>query len=145
MKLQHPAAFVPSFPPLSPIFIHSVLQPFRPHHPLTSTQIAESFRRFGVSSTSTSLLAIKITSPSSKATSESIQRHLSEHVQGRQVEPSDEEVASVTDVARLRKLYKLPLAQVKGAKKEKSDGEIAEERKELEMGILAAMALRGAN
>ena len=51
----------------------------------------------------------------------------------------------MTDIVRVRKLYKLPVAQVKGAKKEKSDEEVAEERKELEMGILAAMALRGAN
>lgn len=90
-------------------------------------------------------MAIKITTPQSSATPESIQSHLTAHVQGRQVEPSDAEVANVTDIARVRKLYKLPVAQVKGAKKEKSDREMAEERKELEMGILAAMALRGAN
>lgn len=90
-------------------------------------------------------MAIKLTSPSSTATSESIQAHLAEHVQGRQVEPSDEEISSVTDVARVRKLYKLPAAQVKGGKREKSEEEVAAEKKELEMGILAAMALRGAN
>ena len=45
----------------------------------------------------------------------------------------------------MRKLYKLPVAQVKGGKREKSQEEVAAEKKELEMGILAAMALRGAN
>lgn len=66
------------------------------------------------------------------------------HVEGRQVEPSDAEVSTVTDVARVRKLYKLPVVQQKGGKKEKSAEEQQEEKKELEMGILAAMALRGA-
>lgn len=65
------------------------------------------------------------------------------HVEGRQVEPSDAEIVTVTDWARVKKVYKIPVVQQKG-KKAKSQEEEMGEKKELEMGVLAAMALRGA-
>ncbi len=91
------------------------------------------------------MLAIKVTSPQSPLTAEDIQKHLSAVVEGRQVEASDEEVNTVTDWARVRKVYKVPVLQVKGGKKDRREEEEHRERKELEVGILAAMALRGAN
>ncbi|KFY34853.1 hypothetical protein V494_06432 [Pseudogymnoascus sp. VKM F-4513 (FW-928)] len=116
-----------------------------------NNNIAESFRRFGVSPTTTSLIAIKTTSPSSppSLTPASIQEHLASAVEGKQVPFSDEELNTVTDWARVRKVYKLPLVGQQGKKKgmseeEKKAGE-EKEREELGLQVLGAMALRGAS
>lgn len=116
----------------------------------TWIQIAESFRRFGISPTSTSVLVIKVTTPTSPTTltAATIQEHLAASVQGRQVDPIDEEINKATDWARVRKVYKLPLVQPqKGVKREVSGAVRSEEeeRKELEIQVLGAMALRGAS
>jgi len=113
--------------------------------PSPGLQIAESFRRFGISPTSSSVLVMKVSTPDSPAelTATSIQQHLTASVQGTQVEPTDEEIWRATDWARVRKVYKLPLVQKKG--KEEATRSEDEERKELEIQVLAAMALRGAS
>ncbi|KFY03244.1 hypothetical protein O988_01621 [Pseudogymnoascus sp. VKM F-3808] len=95
-----------------------------------NNNIAESFRRFGVSPTTTSLIAIKTTSPSSppSLTPATIQEHLASAVEGKQVPFSDEELGTVTDWARVRKVYKLPLVGQQGKKR----GLSGEEKKEEE-------------
>lgn len=69
-------------------------------------------------------------------------------MEGKQVPFSDEELGTVTDWARVRKVYKLPLVGQQGKKKgmgeeEKREGE--RERRELGVQVLGAMALRGAS
>lgn len=126
-------------------------------------QIAESFRRFGVSPTTTSLCAIKLsTSPSVNATT--VQQHLSESIEGDAVPFSDAEIARFTDIGKIRKAYKLvDSAKQTGRHKSKGlrvrdtqcqdksvdlvngDGRCAEaERRNLEVMVLGLMALRGA-
>ena len=125
--------------------LHSLLRVLTPH------QIAESFRRFGVSPTTTSLIAIKTTSPSSppSLTPAAIQEHLASAVEGKQVPFSDEELGTVTDWARVRKVYKLPLVGLQGKKRgvegEEKSVEEERERRELGVQVLGAMALRGAS
>ncbi|ELR05343.1 hypothetical protein VC83_06536 [Pseudogymnoascus destructans] len=116
-----------------------------------NNNIAESFRRFGVSPTTTSLIAIKTTTPSSPSslTPASIQAHLASAVEGKQVPFSDEELGMVTDWARVRKVYKLPLVGQQGKKKGMGEEEKREEeereRREVGVQVLGAMALRGAS
>ena len=111
-------------------------------------QIAESFRRFGISPQTTNLLVVKVSAPSSPASTEAIQSHLTQSVEGEQIEFSDAELQSMTDVARIKKIYKLNnSAGVNGqAKGNAVNGDVraGDENKELEMLILGSMALRGA-
>ncbi|KAI9648202.1 hypothetical protein NHQ30_002834 [Ciborinia camelliae] len=108
-----------------------------------NNNIAESFRRFGITPTTTSLLVVKI-APASSASQ--ISEHLASAVEGEAVAFEDGELRSMTDVARVKKLYKLNAGG--GGKKGGANGvtnENAEnERKELEIMVLGAMALRGA-
>jgi EKC/KEOPS complex subunit CGI121/TPRKB len=107
-------------------------------HKLTIFQIAESFRRFGISDTTQHVLAIKVLS--SALTAESVSQHLQQNIEGEQVEVSDANLAELADQARLRKIYKLNVQTKKGA----ADGTSKEsELKELETSILGVMALKG--
>jgi EKC/KEOPS complex subunit CGI121/TPRKB len=69
-------------------------------------------------------------------------------VEGEQVEFSDAVLQTMTDVSRVRKIYKLNNSGgVNGREKEDAVNEsiqVDKERKELEMLILGSMALRGA-
>ena len=108
-------------------------------------QIAESFRRFGIAPTTTNLLIIKV-STSSTFTGPQIQEHLYKVIDGTQVPFSDDELRGMTDLARVRKVYKLN-GGIGGAKKGTNmvNGTSEnDERKELEILVLGNMALRGA-
>ncbi|THV46772.1 hypothetical protein BGAL_0361g00100 [Botrytis galanthina] len=111
-----------------------------------NNNIAESFRRFGITPTTTSLLVVKV-APASSASQ--ISEHLSSVIEGEPVPFEDESLASMVDIARVKKLYKLS-ALGGGAKKGGANGvngkveNKVEERKELEIMVLGAMALRGA-
>lgn len=133
------------------------------HHIISYPQIAQSLRTFGITPTTSNLLAIKLsTSPS--ITPSSISQHLSTSIKGTLVEFSDASLAKTADIARIRGLYKLGGVGEEGGKgkrrrkdgseeggglvdgggeKERGGGE-ERERKELEVGILGLMALRGA-
>jgi EKC/KEOPS complex subunit CGI121/TPRKB len=109
-------------------------------------KIAESFRRFGITPNTSNLLLIKISTPSQPHTAEAIQAHLIANLEGKQVEFSDEVLGSMTDLAKVRKIYKLNSGGgkvgkglINGTSKEDT------ERRELEVLILGSMALRGAN
>lgn len=69
-------------------------------------------------------------------------------MEGEQVEFSDAVLQTMTDVSRVRKIYKLNNSGgVNGREKEDAVNEsiqVDKERKELEMLILGSMALRGA-
>ena len=126
-------------------------------------QIAQSLRTFGIAATTTNLLAIKL-STSSSITSSSVSEHLAASVKGTLAEFSDQTLAPLTDVAKVRKLYKLGGVgedSSKGKRWRKDGSEegsrgddglerkhaakdIGNERKELEVAVLGLMALRGA-
>ncbi len=125
---------------------------FRLSHLTKSTsplplQIAESFRRFGITDMTSSLLVIKL-STSPEITHQSVQRHLKNAIEGTAVDFSDEELKNTTDMARVKKIYKLS-AQAQGTSKKAKDGSGAltekAEGSELEVIVLGLMALRGAN
>ncbi|KAF7917928.1 uncharacterized protein EAE98_009956 [Botrytis deweyae] len=112
-----------------------------------NNNIAESFRRFGITPTTTSLLVVKV-APASSASQ--ISEHLSSVIEGEPVPFDDESLASMVDIARVKKLYKLNVTGGGGGKKGGANGvngkveSKADERKELEVMVLGAMALRGA-
>ncbi|KAK4970522.1 hypothetical protein LTR28_014055 [Elasticomyces elasticus] len=105
-----------------------------------NNNIAESFRRFGISDTTTDLLAIKV-STSSEFTAESVRTHLSQHVQADSVLFSDKAIRRGADLARIRKVYKAggDSGKVNGAAG--TDGDAALDG--VEGFILGTMALKG--
>ena len=77
-----------------------------------------------------------------------MQKHLGTAVKGTAVEFSDALLSKMTDMARVRKVYKLyaqPQALSKKAKEQTGAVSEEAERKELEVVVLGLMALRGAN
>ncbi|KAI9705297.1 MAG: hypothetical protein M1820_005296 [Bogoriella megaspora] len=122
-----------------------------------NNNIAESFRRFGLSDNTKDIVAIKIGCPDHPHINESsVQNHLSSNVEGITVDFSDATFAETRDVPRIRKIYKIPdtaSAQPKGKKGQKQtngtsyDAEITknevDEIKELEAVILGMMTLKG--
>ncbi|MCJ1241184.1 hypothetical protein MMC14_009188 [Varicellaria rhodocarpa] len=115
-----------------------------------NNNIAESFRRFGLTEITTDLLVVKL-STFTDITFQSMSRHLKRVIEGVPVQFNDAELQQITDTAKLRKAYKLappkqntPLGGANGgaALRSPEDGEV--ERRELEALILGLMALRGA-
>ena len=109
-------------------------------------QIAESFRRFGISDSTTALLVIKV-SINPSVTHDSVAKHLSNVIEGTPAEFSDDVLAGMTDLSRVRKVYKL---NTTGPPKKREDTHVngidkaeMDERKEMIMSIIGAMALRG--
>lgn len=106
-----------------------------------NNNIAQSFKTFGIQPSSTSVIAVKIAVPESSHNAESVQQHLAQHVEGKQVSTEligrDEEV----DLARVKKVYKIVLPARKGDQNVLTEME----KKEVECQVLAAMALRGAS
>lgn len=113
---------------------------------IAAVQIAESFRRFGITPTTTSLLIIKVSNPS--VTAASFSDHLSASVQGMPVAFEDVEIAKLSDLPRVKKLYKLNNIPSVGRKSNAAVNDArngGKEQHELETLILASMALRGVN
>ena len=92
-------------------------------------KIAESFRRFGISDDSRSILAIKIGGDASQ-----VETHLKQHVEGEQVPFSDEILIELCDSGRIRKIYRVDLAQ---------KGNADTVRKDAESFVIGSMALKG--
>jgi EKC/KEOPS complex subunit CGI121/TPRKB len=112
-----------------------------------SVQIAESFRRFGISPSTTHLLCIKVSTPSAPFTASDVQSHLDKEFLGEQVPFEDAVIATMTDVTRVRKIYKLNSLPLGGGKKNSMVNGAAvekQESKELEIFVLGSIALRGA-
>ncbi|SMR41307.1 unnamed protein product [Zymoseptoria tritici ST99CH_1E4] len=99
-----------------------------------NNNIAESFRRHGLTPATTSLLAIKV-APSDQHSS--ISTHLSENIQGDLLHFTDEKLAGLRDDARIKKIYRIPQAVGKDASGRESW------RKEVEGGIVGSMVLKG--
>lgn len=112
-----------------------------------NNNIAESFRKFGISDTTSSLLVIKL-STSPEITHESVKTHLETAIQGESIEFCDENLAKFVDVARVRKVYKLNgPARPAGRKKQAASDAVeieASVTRDLEMSILGLIALKGA-
>ena len=80
-----------------------------------------------------------------KATAEHIQKHLEEAIKGTCVAFDDASLSSITNINSVRKIYKLPAPpKPKSGTTRDIDEILGGERKELEVNVLGAMALRGA-
>lgn len=87
-----------------------------------NNNIAESFRRFGVQSETSKLLAIKVST--NQQSSDAVSNHLTSNVEGRLVPFTDETLAAIVDMPRVRKIYKLDGLGASGkvAREGKSNG-----------------------
>ncbi|KAM4067222.1 kinase binding protein [Hirsutella rhossiliensis] len=107
-----------------------------------SSNIADAYRRFGVSPTTRDLLVVKVTFPTESSpeppSPDKIWDHLEAIIEGEAVGVADENISAATDLPKVRKYYKLNgldwLDAIKDERKRRS---------EVEMLILDAMALRG--
>jgi len=113
-----------------------------------NNNIAESFRKFGISDQTRNLLVIKVLTGDGI---EASTKQLEWAVEAKPVEFNDSSLARLSNLADIKKIYKLN-AQTKGSGKgsgkddQAGSGQSeAEERKEMEMAILGQMALRGAS
>jgi len=97
------------------------------------------------------LLVIKVSDPSQASiTASSISEHLSSSIQGTPIPFEDAEIAKYTDLARVKKIYKLNSVPGLGGGGGKKMNDVVNEvgneereKRELEILILGAMALRG--
>ncbi|KAI9850024.1 MAG: hypothetical protein M1838_006197, partial [Thelocarpon superellum] len=71
-----------------------------------NNNISEALSRFGIGEHTTSLLVVKV-STVPEVSSRSVQQHLDKVLEGTPVDFSDENLHSMTDLARVRKVYKL--------------------------------------
>jgi EKC/KEOPS complex subunit CGI121/TPRKB len=104
---------------------------------LLSDQIAEAYRRYGITKDTKDLFVVKITK-NGEPTSESIASHLSANVEGEQLAATDENITPITDLSKVYKYYKLNGLNWL----DKIDNPAARHR-ELEMLVLGSMALKG--
>ncbi|EEA21802.1 hypothetical protein TMatcc_008780 [Talaromyces marneffei ATCC 18224] len=102
-----------------------------------SNNIADAFRRFGITDSTKDLLVVKL-SVSPEITHESVAKHLESSVEATPVPFNDETISSMSDLAKIRKLYKLNQPVSKSA--DGQDNPV----KALEPLILGAIAIRGA-
>ncbi|KAL2812800.1 kinase binding protein CGI-121-domain-containing protein [Aspergillus cavernicola] len=106
-----------------------------------TNNIADSFRKFGISDTTTSLLVVKV-SVTPDITYESVAAHLAQNVQGSPLAFDDESLSGISNIAKIKKAYKLgslpstPSGQANGTQ---DDG-----KRRLEVSVQGAIALRGA-
>ncbi|KAH3920476.1 EKC/KEOPS complex subunit [Parastagonospora nodorum] len=125
-----------------------------------NNNIGESYKKFGISDTTTHLIAVKLPLKSSDAeakewlvdgeiTNESVSQHLGSVVEGTSVEISEkgEELGQWCDIDKIRKVYKLGDGSAKKGKKGAAvNGDGAEkegEKKQMEVVILGTIALKG--
>lgn len=73
-----------------------------------------------------------------ETTVESVGQHLKQHVEGQEIEITDQWLGELVDLARVKKIYKLNSLPNKGRL-----SDTASERMEMETFVLGAMALKG--
>jgi EKC/KEOPS complex subunit CGI121/TPRKB len=131
-----------------------------------NNNIGESYKKFGIADTTTTLIAVKLPlSPSTSSvgqqgsyekdesiTNESVSKHLGSAVQGTSVEIGEagEVLGMSCDVDKVRKVYKLGGGDSgkKGKKAGGLDGDVDAERrlaekKDIESVVLGVIALKG--
>ncbi|KAL4781711.1 kinase binding protein CGI-121-domain-containing protein [Aspergillus varians] len=106
-----------------------------------TNNIADSFRKFGISDTTKNLLVVKV-SVTPDITQESVAMHLAQNVHGTPLPFDDAALSGVSDIAKIKKAYKL--GSLPTASANKVNGAPDEGRRRLELSILGAIALRGA-
>lgn len=123
-------------------------------------QIVDAFRHFGISDTTTSLIAVKVTS-ASVTPGTNASEHMKQNITGTILPFTDESIVPLTDIAKIKKLYKLNASDTFGSKLSKKKMPQAngttgldaageqrpagpmDDRAELEAVILGIMAMKG--
>ncbi|KAL3468405.1 kinase binding protein CGI-121-domain-containing protein [Aspergillus heterothallicus] len=106
-----------------------------------TNNIADSFRKFGISDGTSNLLVVKV-SVAPNITHESVAAHLAQHVQGSNIPFDDATISDISDIAKIKKAYKLGSLPSPAANQVNGHHEGASRR--LELSVLGAIALRGA-
>ncbi|KAK6387010.1 hypothetical protein LTS17_000275 [Exophiala oligosperma] len=73
-----------------------------------NNNIGEAFRRFGISDSTRNLLVVKV-STTPQVTQATVAQHLSTHVKGEEIPFDDVTLRGLSDVERIRKVYKISL------------------------------------
>lgn len=76
-------------------------------------QITEAFRRFGVSDTTTCLLAVKVSYGDRVFEASDVEKHLRDVVCGAFVEFTDQSISQQTDWSKVKKYYKIQASPTK--------------------------------
>lgn len=105
-----------------------------------ANNIADSFRKFGITDSTKDLLVVKV-SITPEITHESVATHLGTSIEGSAVPFNDETLVAISDVAKIKKAYKLGGLAPTPAKTNDTENH---ERQRLETVLLGAIALRGA-
>ncbi|KAH8700312.1 protein cgi121 [Talaromyces proteolyticus] len=105
-----------------------------------TNNISESFRRFGITDATKDLLVIKV-SVTPEITHGSVAEHLTKSVEATPVSFDDETISSMSDISRIRKIYKIAQSSSKSGDDAAVNGHVV---RELEVSIIGAIALRGA-
>lgn len=100
-------------------------------------QIAEAYRRYGISPSTKDLIVVKV-AIDGEPSYQSISDHISKNIEGDQLPVTDQNLAAATDMSKVSKYYKL-----NGLKWLDSIKDQSAKHKELEMLVLGSMALRG--
>lgn len=99
---------------------------------LTIHKIADSFRKFGITDSTTDLLVVKV-SVTPDVTHASVATHLQQYIEGSPVAFADETLSEISDISKIKKAYKLGTL-----------GSRDDEKRRLELSLIGAIALRGA-
>jgi EKC/KEOPS complex subunit CGI121/TPRKB len=86
------------------------------------------------------LLVVKV-STTPEITHDSVTEHLAQYVEGTLAPFNDETLGSISDLAKIRKTYKIPQPPAKSVDNKAVSSHI---QKEFEAPIIGAIALRGA-
>ncbi|CRG90195.1 Protein cgi121 [Talaromyces islandicus] len=105
-----------------------------------TNNITESFRRFGITDATKDLLVVKV-SITPEITHASVAEHLEQCVEGTPVPFNDETLCSISDLAKIRKAYKIPQPPAKSVDNKAAYSQI---QRELEAPIIGSIALRAA-
>jgi EKC/KEOPS complex subunit CGI121/TPRKB len=127
-----------------------------------NNNIGESYKKFGISDTSTAIIVVKLPLSASSLdgsyskdeaiTNQSVSAHLGSVVQGTSIEISDngQELGMFCQLDKVRKVYKLPSAdraargnKSKIASRDNHGNDCTDEKKDVESLVLATMALKG--
>ncbi|KAL2843504.1 kinase binding protein CGI-121-domain-containing protein [Aspergillus pseudoustus] len=106
-----------------------------------TNNIADSFRKFGISDSTGSLLVVKV-AVTPEITHGSVAAHLAQHVQGSSIPFDDAAISQISDFAKIKKAYKLGSLPSPAASQ--ANGAHDNEKRRLELSVLGAIALRGA-
>jgi EKC/KEOPS complex subunit CGI121/TPRKB len=107
-----------------------------------TNNIAESFRKLGIADSTKDLLIVKV-SVSPEITHDSVAAQLESSVEGTSVPFDDMTLSEISDITKIKKLYKLGALPSPAAKPDASQPHQDEARRRLELSMLGAIALRG--